>query len=99
MTSVKEKIAQIMKKGITRDELKTIAEQVYKDRLTYSSRKPVNGKGRAITALNLIYYNQWIVGPYLRELRFKKLPWYKKLFGGQNYGIQPSRKASGNQKT
>lgn len=91
MTSVQEKINLIIKKnGITRDDLKQIAGEVYKDRLIYGGRK-VKGK-RAIIALNLIYYNQWVIGPYLRELRFCELPWYKRLFERKYYGIQPSRK-------
>ena len=92
MTSIQDKINYLMSKGITRNELKKIAEQVYLDRITYSSRKPKNGTSRATTALNLIYYNQWVLGPYLRELRSKQLPWYKRLFGGIDYGIQPRRK-------
>ena len=93
VTSVKEKINYLLSKGITRDELKKIAEQVYLDRITYSTRQPGNDKSKAVTALHLIYYNQWVIGPYLRELRFKKLPWYKRLFGGKYYGIQPRRKS------
>jgi len=93
MTSIKEKINYLLSKDITREELKKIAERVYLDRITYSTRKLGTGKGKAVTAVNLIYYNQWILGPYLRELRAKKLPWYKRLFGGKKHGIQPVRKS------
>ena len=87
MTSVQDKINYLLSKDITRSELKKIAERVYLDRLTYGTRKPRNGTSRAILALNLIYDNQWVLGPYLRELRsIKKLPWYKRIFGGENNG-------------
>ena len=90
MTSVQDKINHLLSKGITRSELQNIAKRVYMDRLMYSIRKPGNGTtSRAVIALNLIYYNQWILGPYLRELRQKQLPWYKRLFGGKDNDIKP----------
>ena len=90
MTSVQDKINYLISKDITRNELKQIAEQVYIDRITFSKRKPVKSKNRAVTAINLIYYNQWVLGPYLRELkRSKKLPWYKRLFGGKVHESHP----------
>lgn len=95
MTSTQQKISQLLKKGISRKELEIILRQIYTDRVFYGQRKPAKNNGsnnKAIAALNLIYYNQWVLGPYLRELRRNKLPWYKRLFGGKANGIQSRRK-------
>ena len=79
MISTQAKIKQLTERWeLSRDDLKQIARKVYDDRMSYATRKP-KAESPSVFAINLIYYNQWVIGPYLRELRSKR-PWYRRFF-------------------